>query len=157
DIAEGSKAYSFIPGRFYVNLEGREPRGNISESEYETVRSDIQDALLNLTDPEGNAVIKRVVTKEEAFAGPHDEIAPDLVALPHEGYDLKAGFSDENGIFDTGPRNGMHTFENATFITDEPSIGLDSDTNLYDITPTILDLMEIDVQNSDFDGQSLLA
>src|SRR6056297_617451 len=53
DIAEDTKAYSLIPGRFYINLEGREPRGSVPESEYESVRADLKEKLEALEGPDG--------------------------------------------------------------------------------------------------------
>ncbi|MFB6085353.1 MAG: alkaline phosphatase family protein [Halodesulfurarchaeum sp.] len=154
DIDGETTAYSFIPGRFYVNLEGREPRGSVPESEYEQVRSELEAALESLTGPDGTPVIDRVVHKEDAFAGPHDDIGPDLVAIPNDGFDLKSGFSGHEAVFDTGPRNGMHTFEEATLLIDA-DIEVPPETDLLDVTPTILDLLEIEYEASDFDGSSL--
>ncbi|MFW5965774.1 MAG: alkaline phosphatase family protein [Halodesulfurarchaeum sp.] len=156
DIATETRAYSFIPGRFYLNLEGREPRGSVPESEYESVREALRAALEALTGPEGRPVIDRVVTKEEAFTGEHDDIAPDLVAIPNDGFDLKSGFTGHEEVFDTGPRNGMHTFQNATLIVDDPAVDRTAATDLLDIAPTILDLLELDYDPTEFDGESLL-
>mgnify|MGYP000149628596 CR=1 FL=1 len=156
DIDDETTAYSFIPGRFYVNLEGREPRGSVPESEYESVRDDLKAAIEDLTGPDGTPVVERVLTKEEAFSGPHDDIAPDLVAIPNDGFDLKSGFTDHDSVFDSGPRNGMHTFEEATLLIDDPDLSIPAETNLFDLTPTILDLLEMDFDRSDFDGESLL-
>jgi predicted AlkP superfamily phosphohydrolase/phosphomutase len=156
DIAADTTAYSFIPGRFYLNLEGREPRGSVPESEYEAVRDDLAAALEDLTGPAGEPVVKAVYTKEAAFSGPHDDIAPDLVAIPNDGFDLKSGFSGHESVFDTGPRNGMHTFENATLLIDDPEVSIPPETDLLDVAPTILDLMDVEYDRSAFDGASLL-
>ena len=154
DIADDTRAYSLIPGRFYLNLEGREPRGSVPEEAYEDVRDELKEALLALEGPDGRKVCQRVVEKEEAFRGSHDAIAPDLVAIPANGYDLKAGFKGHDSVFDTGPRNGMHTFDNATLFVDDSSISIEN-ADLYDITPTILELMEVEFKRSEFDGASL--
>jgi predicted AlkP superfamily phosphohydrolase/phosphomutase len=156
DIADDTRAYSFIPGRFYVNLEDREPRGSVPESEYEAVRDELADELRSLEGPEGRAVVDRVVTKEAAFEGDHDEIAPDLVAIPNHGFDLKAGFSGSEDVFSVGPRNGMHSFENATLIADDDDVAVPEGTDLYDITPTLLDLLEVEFDGREFDGESLV-
>jgi predicted AlkP superfamily phosphohydrolase/phosphomutase len=155
DIADDTKAYSFIPGRFYVNLEDREPRGSVPDSEYAAVRDELAEKLRSLEGPEGRAVVDRVVTKADAFDGDHDEIAPDLVAIPNHGFDLKAGFSGSEDVFSVGPRNGMHSFENATLIADD-DISVPADTDLYDITPTLLDLLEVEFDGREFDGESLV-
>jgi predicted AlkP superfamily phosphohydrolase/phosphomutase len=155
DIAEETDAYAFIPGRFYINLEGREPRGGVAEEDYEEKRTQLKKALETLEGPDGKKVCERVVEKEEVFRGAHDDIAPDLVAIPNHGFDLKAGFSGHDEVFDTGPRNGMHSFDNATLLVDDANATVRNDTDLFDITPTLLDLLEIDYDRGEFDGASL--
>ena len=154
DIADETVAYSLIPGRFYLNLDGREPRGTVPREAYADRIEQLQDELEALCGPDGEPVIDRVVLGKEIYAGDHDVIAPDVVALPCDGFDLKAGFGNGSDIFDRGPRNGMHTFANATFVTDDSSLAT-AETDLYDIAPTILDLMDIDAETAHMDGQSL--
>ncbi|EJN60630.1 Predicted phosphohydrolase or phosphomutase, AlkP superfamily [Halogranum rubrum] len=156
DIADEADAYSLIPGRFYINLEGREPRGTVPQDEYESKRAELKEALENLEGPDGNKVAARVVEKEEAFRGEHDDIAPDLVVIPNHGFDLKAGFKGHEEVFGTGPRNGMHSFDNASLYIDDPGASIE-DADLFDIAPTILDLMEVEYQRSEFDGGCLLS
>jgi predicted AlkP superfamily phosphohydrolase/phosphomutase len=155
DIAEETEAYSLIPGRFYINLEDREPRGSVPESEYEEKRATLKAELEALEGPDGQTVCERVVPKEEAFDGDHDDIAPDLVAIPNHGFDLKAGFKGAQNVFGEGPRNGMHSFENATLLIDDSDATIEN-ADLFDIAPTILDLMEIDYARTEFDGASLV-
>ncbi|HET7323250.1 MAG TPA: alkaline phosphatase family protein [Halococcus sp.] len=155
DISADTEAYAFIPGRFYINLEGREPRGSVSEDDYEQKRTELKEALENLEGPDGETVCARVVEKEDAFDGAHDDIAPDLVAIPNHGFDLKAGFSGHDSVFDTGPRNGMHSFDNACLFVDDAETRISEDTDLFDITPTLLDCMEIEYSRDEFDGSSL--
>ncbi|MFB6352923.1 MAG: alkaline phosphatase family protein, partial [Halobacteriales archaeon] len=154
DIADETRAYSLIPGRFYLNLEGREPRGSVPEADYESVRDELKAAIEAIEGPEGRPVVDRVVEREDAFEGDHVDIAPDLVAIPNDGFDLKAGFSGHDAVFDTGPRDGMHTFANASLFLDEPGADVDG-ADLYDVAPTVLSLMELDYDRTAFEGQSL--
>ncbi|MFC4438328.1 MULTISPECIES: alkaline phosphatase family protein [Natrialbaceae] len=155
DIADETKAYSFIPGRFYINLEGREPRGSVPEDEYDEVRDQLKQDLEALEGPEGRNVVDRVVEKEEAFRGDHDDIAPDLVAIPNKGFDLKSGFKADSEVFTTGPRNGMHSFDDTSLYIDDPDASI-GDADLFDITPTILNLLDIEYSRGEFDGASLI-
>jgi len=155
DIDESTRAYSLIPGRFYINLEDREPRGSVPQEEYETVRSELKAELEALEGPNGNKVADRVVTKEQAFRGDHADIAPDLVVIPNHGFDLKAGFKGSDDVFGVGPRNGMHSFDNATLFVDDDDARI-TDADLFDIAPTILDLMDVDFDRTEFDGSSLV-
>ena len=156
DIADDARAYSLVPGRFYVNLEGREPNGAVPESEYEDVRAELTAALESMEGPDGRPVVDRVVERETAFRGDHDEIAPDLVAVPNDGFDLKAGFRSRERVFDPdGPRTGMHTFENAGLFVDHPAATVE-DADLLDVAPTLLTLLDMEFNRTDCDGASLV-
>ncbi|TSD13420.1 nucleotide pyrophosphatase [Haloglomus irregulare] len=155
DISEDAKAYSLIPGRFYLNLEGREPNGGVPQDEYEETRAELKSMLEEMTGPDGEPVADRVVTKEDAYRGAHDGIAPDLTVVPNHGFDLKSGFKGHDEVFDTGPRNGMHSFDNASLLIDDPEAPV-TDADLFDIGPTVLDLMDVDYDRPEFDGRSLV-
>jgi predicted AlkP superfamily phosphohydrolase/phosphomutase len=157
DVAESTRAYSLIPGRFYVNREGREPRGGVPEEEFEQTRDELKAMLEDLEGPDGRPVAERVVTAEEVYRGDHADIAPDLVVVPNHGFDLKAGFGGHEDVFDAdGPRNGMHSFDDATLLIDDPEADVRGDTDLYDVAPTILELMEVDYSKPGYDGASLV-
>jgi predicted AlkP superfamily phosphohydrolase/phosphomutase len=49
----------------------------------------------------------------------------------------------------------MHSFDNATLYVDDPDVVVD-DADLFDIAPTILELMEVDYERTAFDGASLV-
>ncbi|WIV67710.1 alkaline phosphatase family protein [Natrialbaceae archaeon AArc-T1-2] len=155
DITDDTRAYSFIPGRFYLNLEGREPRGSVSEDEYDAVREQLASELLELEGPDGRQVVDRIVEREDAFRGDHDEIAPDLVAIPTNGFDFKAGFKGDGDVFQQGPRNGMHSFDDTALFIDDPDASI-GDADLLDIAPTILELMDVEFSRGEFDGASLV-
>ena len=155
DIDGETRAYSLIPGRFYLNLEGREPEGVVPESEYEAVRRELKRDLESLTGPDGRQVCKRIVKGETVFDGDRTEIAPDLVVIPADGFDLKSGFGGKDAVFTEGPRNGMHKFENSLLYSTAPDLEVEG-SNLFDVTPTVLDLMGVDA-DADFDGESLRA
>jgi len=96
-------------------------------------------------------VCKRIVKGETVFDD--DEIAPDLVVIPADGFDLKSGFGEKPAVFTEGPRNGMHKFENSLLYATDPDLDVDG-ANLYDVAPTILDLMDVSVEEP-LDGESL--
>jgi predicted AlkP superfamily phosphohydrolase/phosphomutase len=155
DIAEESKAYSLIPGRFYINLESREPRGSVPQEEYEAVRAELKEKLESMEGPDGRKVADSVATKEEVYRGEHADIAPDLTVVPNHGFDLKAGFKGHPEVFAVGPRNGMHSFDNACLFVDDENTRT-ADADLLDIAPTILELLEVDVDRTECDGTSLV-
>ncbi len=96
----------------------------------------------------------RVVEREEAFSGNHVDIAPDLVAIPNDGFDLKAGFSGHDAVFDVGPRNGMHTFANASLFLGEPGVDVEG-VDLYDVAPTLLSLLDLEDRGA-FEGRAIV-
>ena len=123
-----TRAYTLIPGRIYVNLAGREPGGCIPAEEYDQVRREVTDDLLKLRDPEDRPVIRAVLKREEVYWGkgsagpdaaanvldalPPYSSAPDLIAVPYDGYDLKLGLTAPE-IFVNTELEGMHTYEDA--------------------------------------------
>jgi predicted AlkP superfamily phosphohydrolase/phosphomutase len=127
----------------------------VPESEYESTRDELKEALLDLEGPGGTPVADRVVERDEAFRGDHVDIAPDLVVIPNHGFDLKSGFGNAGDVFTTGPRNGMHSFDDATLYVGDPNATID-DVDLLDIAPTILELLDVDVNRTEFDGASML-
>lgn len=127
----GTKAYTLIPGRIYVNLKGREAAGCVQQQEYESVRKQVSEDLRKLRDPEGREVVKAVVKREDLYwpkgaYGPSDEpgpagklppytLGPDLVAVPHDGYDLKLGLTATQ-LFVNTQLEGMHTYHDALLL-----------------------------------------
>lgn len=154
DIDDKTRAYSLIPGRFYLNLAGREPEGVVPQDEYEATREELIADLESLTGPGGRQVCKRIVKGETVFDGDHDDISPDLVGIPADGFDLKSAFSGKDAVFTEGPRNGMHKFENSLLYSTDPDLSLDS-ANLFDVAPTVLELIDVEYDPVEFDGSSL--
>ncbi len=151
-ITEKTKAFSFIPGRIYINLENREHNGGIAKSDYDKIRDEIADKLRSFTDPEtGKKIIKTILRREEVYHGRWAVNAGDIIVHPNRGYDLKGSFKSED-VFNIGPRTGMHTYSDA-FVYSNAELDLGS-PNIMDIFPTILDLLEVEKPEG-LDGLSL--
>ena len=116
----GTRVYCLDPGRIYLNLEGREPGGIVARDEYSSALEEIESLLLAAEDPDdGGAIIRRVVRREECYSGPYLDRAPDLLAIPHDGYDLKGSVTRQDWT-GTSHLEGMHTVEDAfVYIQDE--------------------------------------
>ena len=155
DVHPSSRAYSLLPGRLFVNLKGRESHGSVSLSEYEGVRTEVSEALLELKDPETRAsIIKQVVKREKVYSGPHADRAADLIAIPHDGYDLKAKLNGAK-LFDKSAINGMHTFDDAFLYIRDRSRKPEPKPALIDVTSTIFALMGLPIPK-ELEGQNLL-
>lgn len=111
-----SIAYSLLPGRIYINLEGREEKGSVPIQCYKEVVEDIKERLIRLRNPfNGEQVIDKVFLKDEIYSGEYICNAPDIIAYPLKGYDLK-GALDNKDIFTNSILNGMHTYDDAILI-----------------------------------------
>ena len=149
-----SRAYSLLPGRIYVNLQGREGIGSVKERDYDRVRDDLISFLEELEDAAGNRVIARSYRREEVYRGAAFDRAPDLVVLPEDGYDLKAKFSPGKVFAAEQGRTGMHTYPDAFALLRGKE--LTDGGSILDIPPTILDLLGVPVPK-ELEGSVLLA
>ncbi|HLH32677.1 MAG TPA: alkaline phosphatase family protein [Terriglobia bacterium] len=157
DMHPDSMAYSLIPGRVFINLKGREPNGSVQPEQYEDVRELVKHEMMAMRDPEScKPIIRSVLKREEVYTGADLTTAADLIAVPHDGYDLK---SDIRKMM-PGERTalvGMHTFDDSfLFVRDRDLRCADNELWIGDVGPTILDMMSIPAP-SDMDGVSLLA
>jgi predicted AlkP superfamily phosphohydrolase/phosphomutase len=155
DMQPGSKAYSLIPGRIFVNVEGREEMGSVrGKGEYEDIRETLISEFGHMQDPDtGEKMVRTVYKKEDLYHGPWVEQAADLVVVPEDGYDLK-GNLDRDTLTHKGPLVGMHTFDDAALYIRGREIKGDH-ISIGDVMPTLLNLMAVPVPE-DVDGISCL-
>lgn len=155
DIHPDTKAYSLIPGRLYLNLKGREPEGCIDPDKgYQPLLEALRAGLLSLEDPDtGNRIIDKVFMRDEVYSGPYMKLAPDMIALPHRGYDLKGGVN-ESSLTRESTLEGMHTFDDAFLFIKDREIK-EEGFSILDVTPTILSLLRIKPYK-DLEGSCLI-
>jgi len=152
-----SRAYSLVPGRIYINLEGREEKGSVPRGKpYEELREELMHRLSGLSHPESEtALVRRVFKREELYAGTQLSRAPDLIIDPRPGYDFKANL-DVSGLLAPPDLSGAHTFEDAfLFLRGMRQMPQDNSFSLVDLAPTLLSLMDVAVPQG-MDGRSLL-
>lgn len=105
--------YSILPGRIFINLEGREEKGTVKKADYNQVREMIKEKLLAFKHRDtGEKIIDKVFFREEIYSGPYMEKACDIIAHPVNGFDLK-GNLDRKDIFEKTALDGMHTYDDA--------------------------------------------
>lgn len=116
-IDEATRVFSMTPGRIYLNLTGREPRGSVeSGAAYEALCDELIAGLMELTAPDdGTPILESVKRRDEIFHGEALERAPDLLAIPRDGYDLKSALTGDE-LFTSSPITGMHTFGDAFWL-----------------------------------------
>ncbi len=114
-IAPGTRAFALDPCRIYLNRRDAYPRGSVAPDEEAALLDELRN-MLESWEWKGEKVVKRVYGRDEIYSGPRMEFAPDLVALPCDGFDLKATLRrhepDGRSLF-----GGMHTREDAFLIT----------------------------------------
>ncbi len=136
-----SSAYSLPPGRIYLLNPG--------------ASADIAMGLLDLKDPEsGKKIVRKVLARSQLYSGGISHRAPDLVAVPHDGFDLKASFGSRDSLAGRSPIVGMHTYDDAFIYVQKRTI-VREDVGIVDATPTILSLFGIQPP-PDLDGSSCI-
>ena len=149
-----SRAYGLLPGRIYVNLAGREKFGAVPETEYDRLREELSAFFDKLNDPQGHPVVSKTVYREQAYAGKLIKQAPDLVLLPHDGYDLKARSSPGPVFAPAERRSGMHTYDDAFALLRGRRLRVGG--SILDVTPVLFELLGLPVP-SHLEGGSLLS
>ncbi|SDQ94434.1 alkaline phosphatase family protein [Natronobacterium texcoconense] len=139
-----------------INLEGREPNGQVPESEYEVVREEVIEKLERVRTPDGEPMFEAVEPRETYFEGPHVEKAPDVVTVP-------AAF-DNAVVADLGKeqfgepmepwnhkRTGIVAASGPAF---EENALEDANPTIFDVAPTICALFDVPIDAA-MDGEPL--
>ena len=154
DISSETTAFSLIPGRIFINLKGKFPKGSVPLEKYDRLRDELIGKLKKLSDPDtGERIIFRIYRKEEIYHGPLFDRAADLIAHPVDGYDLK-GNVNKTQLGEKGPINGMHTYEDAFLYIKGRNVSRE-EFSIIDVMPTILDMMDV-AKPPDLDGTNLI-
>ena len=157
-----NKAFCNNPGGIYIILNVREKHGSVEQGlNYESLRQEIRQKLLDLVEPESQSkIIKKVYFGEELYASdkgkkqiiqtntqsPTYRRYPDLIAIPFDGYDLKGNLWREN-LFEKTVFNGMHTFDDA-FILLRNGVLPVKRFSIAEITSIINKILKVDNLNS---------
>lgn len=148
----------------YVNAKGRFPEGVVEPADYRRVCEEIIEVLKNAVDPaSGQSVFQGAWSRDELYAGPFREHAPDVI------YELSPGYMVSNSIipnavlrggFLRGLRrgwdlSGYHRPE-GVFLGMGPAFaeGAQVEASILDIAPTVLYLMNLPIPDY-MDGQVL--
>ena len=150
-----TKAFSApIPQQgIYVNLQGREPNGIVSEADYDKVRDEIIERFSAMRDPDdGEPVLDHIYKREEVVHGDQARWAPDLFPVcRHYSYELSDGLFSADVLTDYRelPR-GFHHMDGVFGIAGPDIAPSDGHTaSLYDIAPTALYLAGCGVPDTD--------
>jgi predicted AlkP superfamily phosphohydrolase/phosphomutase len=114
NICYGTKAFVLDPARIYLNLKGKFPCGTVDQAESEELLSQLENLFRSL-EIDSRKVIRDVYRKEQLYSGPYLEIAPDLVLVGAEGFNLKANVKAEQ-LTNKDIFSGKHTQDSAFLI-----------------------------------------
>jgi predicted AlkP superfamily phosphohydrolase/phosphomutase len=155
DLDPTSKVFVLDPGRIYVHRRGRFPLGTVESAEADELLGRITEGLLALRDdspgsPAGGCPVPRVFRRDELYAGPCLEMAPDLVVHFNPGYDPKGALA-RSEVFGRSALTGMHTYDDSLFFVNRPGVPTDG-LDIVDLAPTVLRLMGLEAP-ADMDGR----
>jgi predicted AlkP superfamily phosphohydrolase/phosphomutase len=151
----GTKVFALDSGRIYINLKGVMPDGCVEPGEeYNSLRESLIEALLTLKDNStGMPIINSIAKKEDLYQGSLLERAPDLMIEVIPGYELNSDI-DKDCLLGKGRYEGVPTSQDA-FLCMRGFDASKSNPGLIDISPTILDLLNIPVDKK-IEGRSIL-
>ncbi len=135
-ITEDTHAFALDPGRIYVNLKGKYPRGCVDRDDREAVLKDLE-ALFRSIEVNGERVIKRIYRREELYTGSQVSRAPDLVLLGNAGYNLRANLKATQ-LFGTDLFAGKHSQSNAFLL-----VWGDCEPGVIPEAPTVFDVVSV--------------
>jgi predicted AlkP superfamily phosphohydrolase/phosphomutase len=145
--------------RIFLNVQGREPQGVIAPEDYEKEREEVAQRLKAITGPNGERWNTRVFKPEEIYPENNGD-PPDLMVYLDDLWWRAAGTMGHASLHlpenDTGPDDAVHA-EDGVFILYNPRErkGKEINSSIYDIAPTILHLMKLDIPQ-DMEGKSIL-
>jgi predicted AlkP superfamily phosphohydrolase/phosphomutase len=122
-------------GAVSINLKGREIHGTVELADYDRVRSEIAQALLDYRDPSsGTRPIAKVLLREELPSGEHIDLAPDLMARPSPLWTLgNIGQVTESSMWPSGDHR-----QEGILVASSASIKELGTASIVDIAPTLL-------------------
>lgn len=92
----------------YIRVAKGPGRTGVPPEKYEAFRDELKKRLLAVKDPDtGQAIVKRVLTKEEAYPGAYNEQAPDLL-LAMDDCSFLSIFNKSPVIFNRPEIEGTH-------------------------------------------------
>ncbi len=142
DVSEKTVAFALDPARIYIHTRGRFPRGQIPADEVPAIKEELTSVFSPLSDGD-SPVVRRIFDGADVYQGPHSGKGPDLLLVPHNGYDFKGRIGSPE-VFGRRKLQGMHTWDDAFFVTLRPDLMPDKDEfTLLDIPPQILKSLDV--------------
>jgi predicted AlkP superfamily phosphohydrolase/phosphomutase len=147
-------------GQIFINRQGREPEGIVSEGDYKRVVDEIIARLPTLRDPKtGAPLVSQAKRRDELFHGPAIDRAPDIAVFMADERNVALGTADfpANTVAEKAIGNtGDHRFPGILMMQGRGiKRGSLPQASLLDVAPTVLHLLGLPVPK-DMDGRVLL-
>ncbi len=135
-------------GRVFINRAGREPRGIVSDGEYQSFRDKLAGMIEAMVDHNGAKMGNRAYKPEEIYERV-ENVPPDLVVIFGDLHWRSVGTVGNPDIYtfenDTGPDDANHA-QQGMYVLSHPSLSSRrEDASLYDVAPTILKQLRMPV------------
>ncbi len=158
-----TKAYEVgaYQARIYINRKSRGPDGIVSDEEFESVREEIANKLLAITDDKGRKLDTKVFRPEDIYKNGFDDECPDMIVF----FDNLAWGVNNDGVGsdqlylvgeEAGNDNAGHHPVGSFIMSGsgvEPRGKIDP-ISIMDVTPTILKIFDMEIP-SDMQGKAI--
>ena len=147
-----TKAFLGFHSDLWLNLEGREPQGTVTEAEGEGLLDELTGSLLDMRDPRSDArVFAAVYRRDEIYAGPAAHLAPDAILDPWSAGYRVSPRREAAGVV-VGPPHELQGVAESWSSDHRPvgilvaagdhiAAGSSPELSLYDVGPTVLRLL----------------
>lgn len=141
NIDSATKAFVLDPARIYINQKGKYAAGSVEANDKDACAGELESLFRSLQ-IDGKKVIKHIYRKQDIYAGPYLEDAPDLVLIAEKGFNLKGSMTAEE-LTGKGPFTGKHTYEDAFLLLNDKDIatGLNDQISVIDAGKLIKSLV----------------
>lgn len=153
--------YGGYYARVLINVNGREPNGQVPQSEYKKFRQELKEKIEDIKDENGNKLATIAYIPEEVYKKVN-RIPPDLIVIFDDLRWRSVGSVGINSVYtyenDTGPDDANHAMDGMYLLYDpNNNYGGRRDDNhhLMDVAPTVLDLLNVGIPE-DVQGRSML-
>jgi predicted AlkP superfamily phosphohydrolase/phosphomutase len=136
DIDGKSRAFALDPGRIYIHLKDRFPKGCVDKSDRDKIVQDMEQ-IYNELEYNGEKIIRNCYRKEEIYSGPFMSQAPDLILVGNRGFNLKGSLNPVN-LCEKSIFTGMHNQQDAFLL-----VRGGSDKIMPAGKPCVTDILEI--------------
>jgi predicted AlkP superfamily phosphohydrolase/phosphomutase len=147
-------ARSTTSNGIYIRVARGANSTGVPAEQYHPFRQKLIDKLKTIRDPDtGEQIIKRILTKEEAYPGSHNEQAPDLTLVMRD-HSFISILNRTPVIHNRAEIEGTH-YPQGIFIAGGPGIKQGTavpELNIADVAPCLLYSLGLDIP-ADFDGK----